>query len=116
MASSFLHSARSRRNGNGTLHSIESTIEDQIESLRDEIAVLTQALGKSSRRQGEKVRYQAAAGYDELVGRSEDLLRELQDGYLRGTKEMRNTVRKHPIATVGAAAVFGLVVALLARR
>jgi ElaB/YqjD/DUF883 family membrane-anchored ribosome-binding protein len=116
VASSFLQSARSRRNGSGALQDIESTIEDQIASLRDEIAALTRVAGKSSRRQGEKVREQAAAGYDELMGRSEDLLRELQDGYLRGADEVRDTVRKHPIATVGAAAAFGLVLALLARR
>ncbi|KQV83711.1 hypothetical protein ASC90_18770 [Rhizobium sp. Root1220] len=116
MASSLLHPFRSRRNGNGTLHSIESTIEDQIESLRDEIAALTKVAGKQSRKHGDKIRYQAAAGYDDLLARSEDLLHELQDGYLRGADEVRNTVRRHPIATVGAAAAFGLVLALLARR
>jgi ElaB/YqjD/DUF883 family membrane-anchored ribosome-binding protein len=116
VASSFLHSVRSRRNGSDTLHDIESTIEEQIASLRDEIAALTRVAGKGSRRQGEKIRDQASAGYDELLGRSEDLLRELQDGYLRGANEVRDTVRRHPIATVGAAAAFGLVLALLARR
>ncbi|QFY60936.1 DUF883 family protein [Rhizobium grahamii] len=116
MAHSFLHSARNRRNGSAALHSIEATVEEQIESLRDEIAALTQALGKNSRRQSDKIRYQAAAGYDELIGRSEDLLRDLQDGYLRGANEVKNTVRKHPVATIGAAAAFGLVLALLARR
>ncbi|KRB61847.1 hypothetical protein ASE04_20250 [Rhizobium sp. Root708] len=116
MAHSFLSSARNRRNGSGALHSIEATVEEQIESLRDEIAALTQVLGKNSRRQGDKIRDQAAAGYDELIGRSEDLLRDLQDGYLRGANEVRDTVRKHPVATIGAAAAFGLVLALLARR
>lgn len=62
------------------------------------------------------MRDQASAGYDELMARSEDLLRELQDGYLRGANEVRDTVRKHPIATVGAALAFGLVLAFLARR
>lgn len=116
MASSILQSVRGSRKGSGTLHSIESTIEDQIEHLRDEIEALTKIAAKNSRRQSDKIRYQASAGYDELVGRSEDLLRDLQDGYLRGASEVRDTVRKHPVATIGAAAAFGLVLALLARR
>lgn len=116
MASSILQSVRGRRNGNGTLHSIESTIEDQIENLRGEIEALTKIAAKTSRSQGEKIRSQASAGYDDLIGRSEDLLRELQDGYLRSATEVRGAVRKHPIATIGAAAAFGLVIALLARR
>ena len=73
-------------------------------------------VGKSSRHQGEKIRSQAGAGYEELLGRSEDLLRELQHGYERGATEMRDTVRKHPLATIGAAAAFGLAIAFLARR
>jgi len=40
----------------------------------------------------------------------------LQESYLRGANEVRNTVRRHPIATIGAAAALGLVLALLARR
>lgn len=116
MASSIFQTSRTRRQANGALHNLEASIEDQIESLRDELASLTQMLGKTSRRQGEKIANQASAGYEDLLGRSEDLLRELQDSYLRGAGEVRNTVRKHPLATVGAAAAFGLVIAFLARR
>jgi ElaB/YqjD/DUF883 family membrane-anchored ribosome-binding protein len=113
---SFLQSGRHRRNGSAALHNIESSIEDQIASLQDEISSLTKMIGKGSRKQSEKLSAQAASGYDELMARSEDLLRDLQDGYLRGATEVRDTVRKHPVATIGAAAAFGLVVALLARR
>jgi ElaB/YqjD/DUF883 family membrane-anchored ribosome-binding protein len=113
---SFLQSGRHRRNGSETLHNIESSIEDQIASLQDEITSLTKMIGKNSRKQSEKLSAQAASGYDDLMARSEDLLRDLQDGYLRGATEVRDTVRKHPVATIGAAAAFGLVVALLARR
>ncbi|SEH76285.1 hypothetical protein RTCCBAU85039_2216 [Rhizobium tibeticum] len=115
VASSLLHPLRSRRNG-GTLHNIESTIEEQIETLRDDIAALTKIAGKQSRKSGDRLRYQAAASYDDLLSRSEDLIHELQEGYLRGAHEVRNTVRRHPVATIGAAAAFGLVLALLARR
>jgi ElaB/YqjD/DUF883 family membrane-anchored ribosome-binding protein len=112
MATSLLHTIRRRRNG--ALHDIEASVEDQIESLREEIAALTKAIAKSGASQ--KIRYQAQAGYDDLVNRSEDLLQEIQDGYLRGAREMRETVRRHPVATIGAAAAFGVVLALLARR
>lgn len=114
MSYSIFQSARSRRNG--TFHNLEAGLEEQIEALRDELAELTRLVGKGSRHQSEKIRSQASAGYDELLGRSEDLLRELQEGYQRGASEMRNTVRKHPLATIGAAAAFGLVIAFLARR
>ncbi len=114
MASIF-HSVRGR-SGNGTLHDIESTIEDQIESLRDEIAALTKLVSKNSRRYGDRSRYQATAGYDELITRGEDLLRDLQQSYLRGATEVRDTVRSHPVAAIGAAAAFALVLAFLARR
>ncbi|GAA3096937.1 hypothetical protein GCM10010520_48290 [Rhizobium viscosum] len=114
MAYSFFQSSRSRRNG--PLHKLETSIEDQIEALREELAELTHVLGKTSRHQGEKLRSQASASYEDILGRSEDLLRELQQSYLRGASEVRSTVRRHPLATVGAAAAFGLLVAMLARR
>lgn len=114
MAYSLFQSSRSRRNG--ALHNLEASIEDQIEALREEIAELTHVLGKTSRRQSEKLRSQASAGYEDILGRSEDMLNELQQRYLRSAGEMRNTVRRHPLATIGAAAAFGLLVAMLARR
>ncbi|WP_337267639.1 hypothetical protein [Oryzifoliimicrobium ureilyticus] len=116
MASSLFQSVRGRRNANGMLSDIESTIEDQIASLREEIGSLSQLIGKNSRRQGERVRSQATEGYEELLARGEDLLNELHRGYRRGTAEVSKTVRRHPLATVGAAAAVGLAVALLARR
>jgi ElaB/YqjD/DUF883 family membrane-anchored ribosome-binding protein len=116
MAYSLFHSSRSRRSRNGALHNLETGIEDQIEALREELAELTHVLGKTSRHQGEKLRSQASASYEDILGRSEDLLRELQQSYLRGASEVRGTVRRHPLATVGAAAAFGLLVAMLARR
>ncbi|WP_454850603.1 DUF883 family protein [Rhizobium binxianense] len=113
---SIFQSARSRRHSNGALRDLESNVEDQIEALRDELAELTRLIGKGSRHGSERIRHQAAAGYDELLDRSEELLHELQEGYRRGAKEMRATVRRHPLATVGAAAALGLVIALFARR
>lgn len=112
MATSLLHSLRSKRND--TLYDLEAGIEDQIASLRDEIASLAKLVGKSDA--GQKIRHRAEVGLDDLMGRSEDLLRDLQDGYTRGAREMRATVRRHPAATIGVAAAVGIVLALMARR
>ncbi len=112
MATSLLSSVRSKRNG--ALHDIEATVEDQIDTLREEIAALTKMIAKS--KTTKTVRSQASAGYEDLVARSEDLLHQFQDVYAKGSREVRSTVRRHPAATIGAAAVFGVVLALLARR
>ena len=114
MATSILQSVRARRNG--ALHSIETSIEEQVERLRDEIAALAKTIGKTSASEGSKLRYKAEASLEDLMGRSDDLLKELQDSYLRGAREMRDTVRRHPVATIGAAAAFGVLLALIARR
>ncbi|MBB3654996.1 ElaB/YqjD/DUF883 family membrane-anchored ribosome-binding protein [Rhizobium sp. BK650] len=113
MAYSLFQSSRRR---NGALRNLETSIEDQIEALREELAELTHVLGKTSRHQGEKLRSQASASYEDILGRGEDLLKELQQSYMRSAGEVRNTVRRHPLATVGAAAAFGLLLAMFARR
>lgn len=114
MAASILDQVRGKRNG--TFQDVETTIEDQVEALRGEIAALTKLISKNSARQTKKVREQARSSYDDLIAQGEDLIQQLQDGYLNGASEVRETVRRHPIATIGAAAAFGLVIALLARR
>ncbi|MEZ2131050.1 MULTISPECIES: hypothetical protein [unclassified Sinorhizobium] len=116
MPSSILHSIRGKRNGTSTLHDIEAGIEDQIAQLRDEIASLASLVRKNAASQRHKLRDQAETGFDELISRGEDMLRDLQDGSIRGAREMRETVRRHPAATVAAAAVVGLTLAFLARR
>ncbi|MDL2405370.1 hypothetical protein PY650_06800 [Rhizobium calliandrae] len=115
MAPSILHSARAKRNG-GSLHDIEASIEEQIEHLRNEIAAFAKVVGENSARQSQSMRARAETSYEDLTARGEELLRELQHGYVKGTREMRRTVRQHPIATIGAAAAFGLAVALLLSR
>lgn len=116
MPSSILHSIRGKRNGTSTLHDIEAGIEDQIAQLRDEIAALAGLVRKNAASQQHKLRDQAETGFEELISRGEDMLRELQDGSIRGAREVRETVRRHPGATIATAAAVGLMLALLARR
>lgn len=115
MATSIFHSAKSKRNGSN-LHDIETSIEEQIEHLREEIAAFAKIVGENGAKQGKTLRAHAETGFEDLTARGEELLRELQHGYARGTREMRRTVRQHPVATIGAAAAFGLVFALLLSR
>jgi ElaB/YqjD/DUF883 family membrane-anchored ribosome-binding protein len=115
MATSILHSARGKRNGS-SLHDVEASIEDQIESLREEVAAFARLLGESGARHGRKLRATAESNLDDLTVRGEELLRDLQRNYARGSREVRRTVRQHPVATIGAAAAFGLAVALLLSR
>ncbi|ENN89846.1 hypothetical protein RHSP_80483 [Rhizobium freirei PRF 81] len=115
MATSFLHSARSKRNGSN-LQNVEASIEEQIESLREEVAAFAKLISESGAKRGEKLRASAETGFDDLTARGEELLRELQSGYARGSRQVRRTVRQHPVATIGAAAAFGLAVALLLSR
>ncbi|MBB6484107.1 YqjD family protein [Rhizobium lusitanum] len=115
MAASIFHSARSKRNGSN-LHDVEASIEDQIESLREEVAAFAKLIGESGAKQGKKLRASAETGFDDLTARGEELLHELQRGYTKGSREVRRTVRQHPVATIAAAATFGLAVALLLSR
>ncbi len=115
MATSILHSARRKRDG-GSLQQVEASIEDQIDSLREEVAAFAKLVSENSAKQGEKLRASAESGFDDLTVRGEELLRDLQRGYARGSREVRRTVRQHPVATIGAAAAFGLAVALLLSR
>ncbi|MBB3567056.1 DUF883 family protein [Rhizobium sp. BK491] len=115
MATSILHSARGKRNGS-SLHDVEASIEDQIESLREEVAAFAKLIGESGTRHGKKLRATAESNLDDLTVRGEELLRDLQRGYTRGSREVRRTVRQHPVATIGAAAALGLAVALLLSR
>ncbi|HEY0120775.1 MAG TPA: hypothetical protein VGC14_03250 [Rhizobium sp.] len=116
MATSILHSAKAKRNGSSSLHDMETSIEEQIAHLRDEIAAFAKIVGKNSARQGETMRARAETGLEDLTARGEDLLRELQHSYAKGSREVRRTVRQHPVATIGAATAFGLAIALLLSR
>jgi ElaB/YqjD/DUF883 family membrane-anchored ribosome-binding protein len=115
MATSILQSVRSKRNSS-SLSDLETSIEDQIESLRNEIAAFAKIVRDNGAKQGQSMRARAESGVEDLASRGEELLRELQHGYTRGSREVRRTVRQHPVATLGAAALFGLAIALLIDR
>lgn len=114
MAPSIFSSTR--RNRNGTAERVVESVEEQLEQLRSELAALGSLIQKTGSAKGRKLKAQTEESFEELLESSEELFNELRDGYMRGTRELKRTVRRHPLATIGAAAAFGLVLALLARR
>ena len=112
-----LFSSSSARKRNGTF--LQAPIEDQLSEIRDDIAELTSLLskrGSDMRAKAHDVRDTAEAGLYDLIENGEHLLSELRDRYAMTEKQVRHTVREHPIATIGAVAALGLLVAALMRR
>lgn len=113
---------------------LETPLEDQVSELRDEIASLAKVLSqigadtakdararasgtsKEVRSRAHDVRDTAEAGLHDLIANGEQLFAELRGRYASTEKQVRHTVRQHPVATLGAAAALGLLVAALIRR
>jgi ElaB/YqjD/DUF883 family membrane-anchored ribosome-binding protein len=120
--------------GNARKRVLETPLEDQISEIRDEIASLARLLSqrgadtakearsrasdasKDVRSRAYDARDTAEAGLNDLIANGEQLLSELRDRYAVTEKQVRQTVRQHPVATLGAAAALGLLVASLIRR
>lgn len=113
---------------------LETPLEDQISEIRDDIASLAKLLSqigtetakdararasdasRDVRSRAHDVRDTAEAGLHDLIANGEQLFAELRDRYASTEKQVRHTVREHPVATLGAAAALGLLVAALIRR
>lgn len=102
---------------------VDAPIEDQINELRDEIASLAKLLSqrgadasKDVRTKAHDAREHAEASLQDLIENGEQLFAELRDRYALTEKQVRHTVREHPVATLGAAAALGLLIAALIRR
>lgn len=129
MATGLFSGAKKR---NGSL--LDAPIEDQISEIRDEIASLAKLLSqrgadasrdvrsraseasKDVRERAYDARDQAEAGLQDLLENGEALFAELRSRYSVTEKQVRQTVRQYPVATLGAAAALGLLVAALIRR
>ncbi|WP_428425837.1 hypothetical protein [Pararhizobium sp.] len=129
MATGLFSGAKKR---NGSL--LDAPIEDQISEIRDEIASLAKLLSqrgadaskdvraraseasKDVRERAHDARDSAEAGLQDLLENGEALFAELRSRYSVTEKQVRQTVRQHPVATLGAAAALGLLVAALIRR
>jgi len=102
---------------------VDAPVEDQINELRDEIASLASLLSqrgseasKDVRTKAQDAREHTEASLHDLIENGEQLFAELRSRYALTEKQMRHTVREHPVATLGAAAALGLLIAALIRR
>ncbi|MBD8556574.1 DUF883 domain-containing protein [Rhizobium sp. CFBP 8762] len=120
MATGFFSQLEKKAKRNGL---IDSSVEHQISQLRGDISKLAKALSARGsdassevQSRAKSVRNQAESGLHDLWANSEDILSDLRSRYSDTERQVRHTVREHPLATLGAAAAVGLVIAALLRR
>lgn len=119
MATGLFSSSAKKRNGS----LLNASVEDQLSEIRDDIATLSSLLSKHGAKASRDVRAKAGdirehaeAGFDDLRENIEPLLAELRDRYAIAERQVRQGVREHPVATIGAAAALGLLFAVFLRR
>ncbi len=102
---------------------LKASVENQLSEIRDDIAALSTILSKRGaqaskdvRAKAHDIRDHAETGFGELRDQSEVLLADLRDRYSVLERQVRHGVREHPVATIGAAAAIGLLLAVMLRR
>ncbi|MFP5076866.1 YqjD family protein [Rhizobium sp. YIM 134829] len=99
------------------------SVESQLSDIRDEIAELAALLAKRGNKASGLVRHrahdlrgQAESSLGDLMGTAEHVVADLRHRYGDTGREVSRTVRRHPVATLGAVAAVGLIAAALLRR
>ncbi|MDQ0321369.1 ElaB/YqjD/DUF883 family membrane-anchored ribosome-binding protein [Pararhizobium capsulatum DSM 1112] len=118
MATGLFSSSAKKRNG-----AFLNSVDDQLSEIRDDIATLSNLLSKRGAQASKDVRTKAGdirghaeTGLDDLREQGELLLSELRDRYAVAERQVRQGVREHPVATIGAAAAVGVLLAIMLRR
>lgn len=116
-----LFSSSSRRKRNGS--AMATSVDDQLQEMRDDISRLATliadrgaAASQDAKSRARDVREQAEADFQDLLASGEQMLSDLRRRYADTERELRRTVREHPVATVGVAAIIGLIAAAMLRR
>ncbi|PYE45276.1 ElaB/YqjD/DUF883 family membrane-anchored ribosome-binding protein [Rhizobium sp. PP-F2F-G20b] len=104
-------------------HLLGGAIEDQLSDLRSDIASLANLVSKRGSKashtlssRASDVRGQAESGLSDVMDGAEQLLSDLRHRYASTERQVRHTVREHPLATVGAIAALGIAIIALSRR
>ncbi|NHT78292.1 hypothetical protein G8E10_21535 [Rhizobiaceae bacterium CRRU44] len=104
-------------------HLLGGAIEDQLSDLRSDIASLANLVSKRGSKashtlssRASDVRGQAENGLSDVMDGAEQLLSDLRHRYASTERQVRHTVREHPLATVGAIAALGIAIIALSRR
>lgn len=115
----FSGSGNRRRNGGAS----DEPIEEQLQEIRDEVARLMTliadrgaAASHDAKAKARGAREQAESDLQGLLESGEQMLSDLRGRYADTEREVRRAVREHPLATLGVAAVIGLIAAALLRR
>lgn len=120
------------RNGKGrrAVRDEAETVEEQLARLRDDIASLAKIVARDAsegvdglkdrlrgaRDEAGTIESDAEARLHDLVVAGEEALADIGARYRRSSREVRRTVRQHPVATLGTAIAAGFVLAALLRR
>ncbi|MBP2236693.1 ElaB/YqjD/DUF883 family membrane-anchored ribosome-binding protein [Sinorhizobium kostiense] len=116
-----LYSGSSSRKRNGS--AVANPIEDQLQEMREDITRLATLIAdrgatasRDAKSRARDVREQAETDFQDLFASGEQMLSDLRHRYADTERELRRTVREHPVATLGVAAIIGLIAAAMLRR
>ncbi|MDX3927103.1 MAG: hypothetical protein QHC90_15010 [Shinella sp.] len=118
---------RSRRN---SIRAEADNIEDQLAQIRDDIAALAKVVARDAssgvseaRSKLDAVREKvgglkghAEADFRDLIASGEEILSDIRARYRDSGRHVRETVKEHPLATIGTAVAAGFILAALLRR
>ncbi|RVJ19928.1 DUF883 family protein [Sinorhizobium medicae] len=115
----FSGSGSRKRNGSA----IDPSVEEQLNEIREDIAQLMAVLAdrgaaasRDAKAKARGARDQAETDLQGMLESGEQMLSDLRGRYADTEREVRRTIREHPLATLGTAAVIGLIAAALLRR
>ncbi|ODR91651.1 hypothetical protein [Sinorhizobium alkalisoli] len=120
MATGLFSSSSTRKHTGG---SGETSIQDQLDEIRNDVGKLVALLAdrglaasEEAKARAQGARARAATDLEDLLASGEQMLSELRGRYADTERQLRTVVREHPVATLGTAAVIGLIAAAVLRR
>ncbi|OLP62311.1 hypothetical protein BJF93_23400 [Xaviernesmea oryzae] len=120
MLSDLFSGKSSRRRGSALF---DQSLDGQLSDIRDDIASLTRLLAKRGDKASHLVRDRASdarsaaeAGFSDMMEGAEELLSDLRHRYASTERQVRHTVREHPLAAVGIIAAVGLLAVSMMRK
>lgn len=120
MATGLFSGSTAKKHNGG---SSGTSVDEQLDEIRKDIGKLVAliadrgiAASEEAKAKARGARAQAEADLQDLLASGERMLSELRSRYSNTQKEVGRAMREHPVATLGAAALIGLVAAALLRR
>lgn len=108
--------AKSATNGSESNKSDRAELEAQIERIKSDIAELSSTLSTIGRRRLRDAKSDADRRVADMTGAGEQMLDDLRLQVTALEKDLRRTVHDRPLQTLGLAAAFGFLCAMMMRR